>query len=162
MSIVLARIDSRLIHGQVLEAWAPHCKATCIVVANNAIVPVQKIIMQAAVPRKIKVQIGTVAEVADMFSAGELDNERVLLLFATSRDALDAYRLGVPMTRVNLGNMHAEPGKSRYSRTIALDEADVDNLHHLVEAGVRVVVQCVPSEWETSFKKLLKAKTHEC
>ncbi|NIP49931.1 MAG: PTS sugar transporter subunit IIB, partial [Gammaproteobacteria bacterium] len=27
MSIVLARIDSRLVHGQVLEAWVPYVSA---------------------------------------------------------------------------------------------------------------------------------------
>lgn len=162
MSIVLARVDSRLIHGQVLEAWAPHCRATCIVVANNALTPVQKIIMQAAVPRKIGVHIGTIAEIADKFATGELDKERVLLLFATAQDILDAYRLGVPITRVNLGNMHAEPGKSRYSSTIALDASDIDDLQHLTEAGVRITLQCVPSNWETSLKKLLKVKPQKC
>ena len=53
MNIVLARIDNRLIHGQVLESWVPTTRANCIIVANDEVAQavMQKILMQAAVPR---------------------------------------------------------------------------------------------------------------
>ena len=55
MSIVLARIDSRLVHGQVLEAWVPYVDADCIVVANDEVAAAsfQCMVMQAAVPSSI-------------------------------------------------------------------------------------------------------------
>ncbi|MCX5823214.1 MAG: PTS sugar transporter subunit IIB [Deltaproteobacteria bacterium] len=30
------RVDNRLVHGQILEAWVPFLKASCIVVADDA------------------------------------------------------------------------------------------------------------------------------
>ncbi len=157
MSIVLTRIDSRLIHGQVLEAWVPHIKADCIVVANDQVAAVsfQKMIMAAAVPKGIQVFIGTVAEVARVFESHELDSKRVLLLFATSEDAVDAYEQGVRFSDLNLGNMHGGQGKLRYSCTIALNSEDVANFNCLESKGVRIVSQCVPPERERSWHKLL-------
>jgi len=35
MPLVLARIDCRLIHGQVVEAWVPHTSADSLIVAND-------------------------------------------------------------------------------------------------------------------------------
>ncbi|MDF1580845.1 MAG: PTS sugar transporter subunit IIB [Desulfuromonadales bacterium] len=162
MTIVLARIDSRLIHGQVLEAWVPYCKATCIVVANNEISPVQKIVMQAAVPSKMHVYIDKISEIAEQFYHGKFADERVLLLFSSSHDALEACRLGIPVTRLNLGNMHAGPGKLRYTSTIAMNAEDIDNFQHLTESGVSISVQSVPANRETRFSKLLKRKIPEC
>ena len=55
MSIVLTRIDTRLIHGQVLEAWVPYTHADCIVVANAAVKanPLKKLMMEASVPSRV-------------------------------------------------------------------------------------------------------------
>jgi mannose/fructose/N-acetylgalactosamine-specific phosphotransferase system component IIB len=148
MSILLARIDNRLIHGQVLEAWVPYIHADCIVVANDKVaeLTLQRVLMEAAVPKGIRVVIGTVEEVVRVLTAETLKRSRVLLLFATSEDALKAYRLGLSFMELNLGNMHGGEGKTRLSCTIALDPKDVANLDCLERAGVRIVVQCIPAD----------------
>jgi PTS system mannose-specific IIB component len=158
MAIVLTRIDSRLIHGQVLEAWVPHVKADCIIVANDraALTPLQRMIMQAAVPRDIRLEIGTLDEVADLLATGELARCRTLLLFANSDDALRACRLGIGYSKLNLGNMHAEDGKDRYSCTIALDRHDIDNLVAVEATGVTIVSQCVPADREEGWRRLVR------
>lgn len=157
MSIVLTRIDNRLIHGQVLEAWIPSTKSNCIAVANDQVAegPMQRLLMQAAVPRGIKVVIGTVAEVAESLCRGDLDGYRVLLLFANSRDALEGYRQGIAFSELNLGNMHAGAGKLKLSCTIALDPEDIVNLQSLEDAGVQIVSRCVPTDRGRTWKKLL-------
>lgn len=157
MSLVLTRIDNRLIHGQVLESWVPYSGADCIVVANDEVAQAtfQKTLMAAAVPKGIKVLIDSVENVAQVFKSHDLDGCKVLLLFASSGDAVRAHRSGVGFTALNLGNMHGGEGKVRYSCTIALDPEDVVNFEHLEAEGVRIVCQCVPPDRERSWKKLL-------
>lgn len=159
MSIVLTRIDNRLIHGQVLETWIPSTRSNCIAVANDevAAAPLQRLLIQAAVPSGLKVVIGTVAEVAKSLHQGLFDDFRVLLLFASSRDALEGYRQGIAFSELNLGNMHAGEGKLKLSCTIALDTEDIVNLQTLEDAGVRIVSRCIPSDRERNWKKLLPA-----
>jgi len=157
MSIVLTRIDNRLIHGQVLEAWVPFLQADCIVVANDEVadIPFRKMLMEAAVPRGIDVVIANVRDTAKIFSERNQQARRVLLLFENSSDALNAHKLGVPFQELNLGNMHGGTGKVRYSCTIALDPDDVQNLASLENEGVRIVSQCIPSDRERNWRKLL-------
>ncbi len=159
MSLVLVRIDNRLVHGQILEAWVPAVNANCIVVANDqaASSPFQRALLEASVPRGIKVVVDGVKESSQILGSGELDNYRVLLLFANSQDALAGHRQGVDFTNLNLGNMHAGEGKMKLCCTIALAPEDIENLQELETDGVRIVSRCIPSDRERSWKKLLTA-----
>ncbi len=157
MSIVLTRIDNRLIHGQVLEAWVPSVRANCIVVVNDQVAAgtFQRVLMAAAVPRGIRVEIVPIAEANRVISAQEVVASRVLLLFANSSDALRAHRLGVEFSELNLGNMHCGEGKVRLSCTLALDSADIANLTSLEEEGVHVVSQCIPTDRQQDWRKMI-------
>ncbi len=159
MSLVLTRVDSRLIHGQVLEAWVPYVQADCIVVANDEVArtPLQCMIMQAAVPSSIKLMIGTLEEAVAFLALPDTGRKRVLLLFANSVDALRAQRLGIGYTRLNLGNMHTAEGKNRYSCTIALDQDDIDNLRQVAACGVTIVSQCIPADREQGWEQMLRS-----
>jgi PTS system mannose-specific IIB component len=159
MSIVLARIDSRLVHGQVLEAWVPYVNADCIVVANDDVAGTsfQRMVMQAAVPSSVKLIIGTLEETANILSSAELLKKRVLLLFASSEDALKARQLGVSFPKLNLGNMHSSVGKDRYTCTIALDQEDIEKLQQVEDQGVTIVSQCVPADREQNWHKLVRS-----
>jgi mannose/fructose/N-acetylgalactosamine-specific phosphotransferase system component IIB len=159
MSIVLARIDSRLVHGQVLEAWVPYVDADCIVVASDEVAAAsfQCMVMQAAVPSSIKLIIGTLEETACILQSAELLKKRVLLLFANSKDALKARQLGVSYTKLNLGNMHSSVGKDRYTCTIALDLQDIEKLREVEAQGVTIVSQCVPADRECGWHKLIRS-----
>jgi PTS system mannose-specific IIB component len=153
--IVLARIDNRLIHGQVLEAWVPFVHADCIVVASDevAVKPLQKRLMAAAVPREIPVVIGSLAEIAEFFSRRE-SSQRILLLFVSPEAALQGYRLGIPFTELNLGNLPGGDGKRRFSCTISLSDAELAIFRQLEAGGVRIVARCLPSDEALDWKVL--------
>ncbi|MCK4690839.1 MAG: PTS sugar transporter subunit IIB [Desulfuromonadales bacterium] len=157
MSLVLTRIDNRLIHGQVLETWVPYLHADCIVVANDNVAgtPLKRMMMKSSVPSRMRVEIGTVEEVAALFDSGELDHCKILLLFGTTLDALRAYHCGLVYQQLNLGNLHAGAGKARLSCTIFLDPSDLDHLTELDEAGVTITARCIPVDSERSWKKLI-------
>ena len=159
MALVLARIDNRLIHGQVLEAWVPFVQADCIVVANDEIAgnPLQKMMMQASVPSRMQVEIGTIAEATLLFNSAQLNRRRTLLLFGTTADAVRAYQGGLIYKRLNLGNLQAYKGKARFSCTLFLDPTDLDNLELLDQAGVKITARCIPADGERPWRKLIPA-----
>ncbi len=159
MSLVLTRIDNRLIHGQVLEAWVPFVGADCIVVANDIIAGnrLKKMMMQASVPSRVRVEIGTVAESVDLLKSSQLSCCRVLLLFGTTSDAVRAYRDGLKYDQLNLGNLHADRGKARLSCTLFLNPADVDDLEILDRAGIKITSRCIPADGEQPWRRLIPA-----
>jgi PTS system mannose-specific IIB component len=153
--IVLARIDNRLIHGQVLEAWLPFVQADCIVVASDEVAakPLQKKLMAASVPREIPVSIGSLSEIAEFFSRDE-SSRRILLLFASPVAALQGYRLGIPFVELNLGNLPGGEGKRRVSCTISLSADDLSTFRQFEACGVRVMARCLPSDEAQDWKVL--------
>lgn len=157
MSIVLTRVDNRLIHGQVLETWVPHVHADCIVVANDAVAatPLKRMMMEASVPSRLRVEIGSVAEIVELFTSRSLDGMKVLLLFGSTADALRAYRAGLLYQQLNLGNLHAGAGKTRLSCTIFLDPEDLVDLADLEQAGVVITARCIPADTERPWRKLI-------
>lgn len=166
MSIVLTRIDTRLIHGQVLEAWVPYTHADCIVVANDEVAenPLKKMMMQASVPSRFRVEIGTVEEIIDLFASGSLNGCKILLLFGTTADTLAAYRGGLLFSQLNLGNLHAGEGKQRLSCTLFLSQDDIGNLKSLEGAGVIISARCIPADSDRPWRKLIPTnrKGGEC
>ncbi len=159
MSIVLARVDNRLVHGQVLEAWVPHTHATCILVANDELASsaIRRMMVEASVPRSLKVVVGTVDEISrDLSSSARFSSYRILLLFASSSDALRAHRQGVPFTQLNLGNMHKGKETVAFSCTIHLDREDIENLRQLEREGVEIVSRCVPMDRGQNWRKLIR------
>ncbi len=157
MNLVLIRVDNRLIHGQVLESWVPFVQANCIVVANDAIAsnPLKQLMMKASVPSRMRVEIYTVDEAVRLLQATDLDAYRVLLLFGTTADALRAYRRGLAYEQLNLGNLHADAGKARFSCTVFLDARDLDDLEMLEQAGVVITARCIPADTERPWRKLI-------
>ena len=157
MNLVLTRIDNRLIHGQVLEAWVPYVQANCIVVANDIIAsnPLKKLMMKASVPSRMRVEIGTVDDIVRLLLTDTLDDYRVLLLFGTPAEALRAYRMGLSYQHLNLGNLHADNGKERFSCTVFLDVTDRDDLESLDRAGIKITARCIPADTERSWRKLI-------
>ena len=153
--IVLARIDNRLVHGQVLEAWLPFVQANCIVVASDelAVKPLNKKLMTASVPSDIPVIIGSLVEIAEFFTHNETCT-RILLLFSSPAAALQGYRLGIPFSELNLGNIPGGDGKRRLSCTVSLNDDDLSSFLQLEACGVRVFARCLPADAALDWKTL--------
>lgn len=151
--IVSSRIDSRLIHGQVIEAWLPHLRVKRVVVADarTAGDDLVKAAMGLAVPDSVEV----VYCAPEGLDAAALSRDAVptLVLFRDVEGVLTARQHGLPNGRVVLGNVHAGPGRTQLSRSVFLTEAERQQLFDLVASGMEVVVQAVPSDAATGFPR---------
>lgn len=149
--IVLNRIDSRLIHGQVIEAWLPHLKVQRVVVANDeaSIDALTQAAYALVVPPDVELQTSAVGT-TDFPKLGA-DGTRTLVLFQTVADAVRARARGLPDGTLNLGNVHAAPGRTEVTRSVFLNEEEATALAQLVSGGMKVVIQAVPAEKAVSF-----------
>lgn len=144
--IVWTRIDSRLIHGQVVEAWLPHLDVRRVVVADDASAgdALARVALGLAVPPEVEVVLEKVAAVD--FARLAKDGVRTLVLFRDVAAAVEARRHGLPDGPLNLGNLHAGPGRAAVSRSVFLDDVDARALAELGAGGMQVNIQAVPSE----------------
>jgi len=159
--IVFIRIDDRLIHGQVVEGWVNYLKASCLLVADDAVASntLQRSIMELAVPQGLKVIIGPVEEICERLRTPALDTERVILLFSNPVDVLRAIKAGMDCPSLNVGGMHFTPGKRKLMEVLAVNEGDLEALREISGKGVKIDIQTVPTQRPISLGKILDACT---
>jgi PTS system mannose-specific IIB component len=152
--ISLVRVDNRLIHGQVVEAWLPHLKVSRVVVADDeaASSPLVRAAMSLAVQSAIEVQIFPLAQVD--FAGISTDSIKTLVLLRDVAAAPFAKAHGLKVDQLNLGNVHFGTGRRQVSPSVFLAESELQALQRLAEDGVRVEARAVPAEKPVELAEL--------
>ncbi len=153
--ITFVRVDNRLIHGQVVEAWLPHLKVKRVVVADDeaASSPLVRAAMGLAVPSGIDVVIQSRDEVP--YESLVSDEVKTLFLFRDVEDVVKARAKGLRLTRLNLGNVHFSQGRTRISSSVFLSEQELHEVQGLAGEGVVVEARPVPSETPLELEELV-------
>ena len=153
--IALVRVDNRLVHGQVLEAWMPALGVQAILVADDEVAGNQlaRAAMGLAIPRKVVFRVAPVADIAAMLRPGGTGAPaaRTLLLVRDVRDAVALHERGVAIGHLNLGNVHFSAGRERVMPTVYLDAAEIEALRRLAAAGIEIEGRAVPAEAPIPF-----------
>ncbi len=144
--IVLSRVDSRLIHGQVIEAWLPYLNVRRVVVADDetAVDDFAKAAMGLAVPSSVEIVTQRIGLVD--FVGLAADAVRTMVLFRDVSGVVCGREHGLPDGLINLGNVHAAPGRSAVSRSVYLSPGEREQLKGLGRNGMQIVIQAVPNE----------------
>ena len=156
MSLFFVRIDSRLIHGQIIEAWAPHLRLDCILVADDDVAAdsMQKTIMRMAVPSDIRVEIGSVHDIVARINDGEWAKSNCLLIFSSCQTVREALHFGLDLPKLNIGNIHHAQGRVKVTPSVALTEEDFTWLKSLAENGVLIEFKTVPKQKSVSLSHI--------
>ncbi|MGG5359289.1 MULTISPECIES: PTS system mannose/fructose/N-acetylgalactosamine-transporter subunit IIB [unclassified Enterococcus] len=157
MSIAAVRIDGRLIHGQVANLWVTKLGITRIMVVDdeaseNAI---EKSGLKLATPPGVKLSVLPVEKAAANILAGKYDSQKVLIVVRRPDRLLKLMELGVPITEINVGNMSQSAATRSITKSINVEEEDIDIFQKLNEKKVRLYAQMVPSDRAEDFMSLL-------
>ncbi|HET9751770.1 MAG TPA: PTS sugar transporter subunit IIB [Myxococcales bacterium] len=148
--IALVRVDNRLVHGQVLEAWLPALGADGILVADDEAAGnvLARSAMSLAIPPGVSFSVLRLDAAAELLRPGGKGPQasRTLVLLRDVRDAVLLHERGVPLPRLNIGNVHFATGRRQVSASVFLDEREVAELEQLARAGTEVELRAVPSE----------------
>jgi len=147
MAVKLARIDDRLIHGQVILGWVPSVKPDRIVVANDRVAGSdwERKFYSSCVPPEVNVSFATVAEAARQISADLYQTEQLIVLLESAQDTLALIGGGVDLKEVNVGGLHYREGSVELLPFVFLVHEERNALRELVKRGVTLSAQDVPS-----------------
>ncbi len=139
------RVDNRLVHGQVIEAWLPYTGARHLVVANDELAAdiLRQQIIELAVPQRVLTHFIPVDGLA--FTLG-VCGENSFVLFANCQDARRANASGVIMETLNISNLHYGPEKTQVLPHVALSAKDRDDLRSMQQHLVQLDFRSVPTE----------------
>lgn len=146
-NILLTRIDNRLIHGQIAVTWSNHVGANLILVANDEVAEdeIQQSLMDMAVAEGVETRYFTIQETIDKIGYASED-QKIAIIVRTPQDALKLVEGGVPITEINVGNMHFAKGKKQITSTVSVDEDDKETFRKLHNLGIKLDVRRVPDE----------------
>lgn len=156
-NIVLTRIDNRLIHGQVATQWCGSINANLILVANDVVAanPTRQGLMDMAAPSYAQTRYWTIQKTIDTIHKAS-DSQMIFIVCENPSDVLKLVEGGVPIKKVNIGNMHMSEGKRQVAQTVAVDDNDVAAFKKLQELGVELEIRKVPQEASEDVSKLFK------
>jgi PTS system mannose-specific IIB component len=145
--IALARVDERLVHGQVLVGWVPHLGARRVVVADDeaAASPLARAAMTMALPPGVKASVEPVGSVG--WEELARSDEPVLVVLRGIPEAERALAAGLTPARspvLNLGNLHYGQGRRQVTPSVFLSAAELEGIRRLGAAGFRVEARAVP------------------
>jgi len=156
-NIVLTRIDNRLIHGQVATQWCSSIGANLILVANDSVAnnSLRQSLMDMAAPSYASTRYWTIAKTISTIHKASA-SQKIFIVCETPKDVLALVEGGVPIKKVNIGNMHMADGKRQVVGSVAVDDDDVAAFAKLKELGVELEIRRVPTEGAEDLNKLFK------
>lgn len=156
-NILLARIDNRLVHGQVGMTWVNTLGANLVVVANDDVSQdsVQQNLMEMVIPETAGIRFFSIEKTIKIIDKS-IPSQRILLVIRTPQDALRLIEGGVKVDTINVGNLHFAEGKKQLSETVSVDQDDINTFNKLHELGVKLEVQGIPNEGKKDLMDMLK------
>jgi PTS system mannose-specific IIB component/fructoselysine and glucoselysine-specific PTS system IIB component len=157
MSIVLCRIDDRLIHGQVVIGWGRPLGIDLIILVDDQVAGSswEQELYRMAVSPDIEVRFVTVAEAAAQMAEWQSNGKRGLILTG-DLETMAALRGTSPdvVQRINLGGIHHRPGRRERLPFIYLTDPELRTLMALEEGGAIITAQDLPTTPPVALRSL--------
>ena len=145
MSIIMTRVDNRLIHGQVVECWLPALKAqeVVLVCAQSSDGTFARKMWRIALPAEYGLAVMLAAQAARYLLQSPPLRQFVLAEDLNELKAIiDA---GFAPAQVNIGNTRYEAGKKEISASVYLSKQEEDFVQDLKARGVKLDFRALPS-----------------
>ncbi|SPW32668.1 EIIAB-Man [Edwardsiella tarda] len=148
MTIGLARIDDRLIHGQVATRWTKETGVSRIIVVSDEVAQdhVRSTLLKQVAPPGVTAHVVDIAKMIRVYNNPKYANDRVMLLFTNPTDVERLVEAGVKITSVNIGGMAFRQGKTQVNNAVSVDETDIDAFKKLDARGIELEVRKVSND----------------
>lgn len=155
--IVLARIDDRLIHGQVMTAWLQYTDGNHIVIVDDGTAKDSflQTVMKMSVPQGVKLDIFTEADGAK-FLQEDHGQDNIIILAKTPEVYLNLIEAGVQLDEVIVGGMGANGQRKKFYKNISASPSERGTFQKIIDHGTTMKVRIVPSDNATDVEGLLK------
>lgn len=157
MTLVLFRIDERLLHGQVIVGWGMRLGIDYYVVVDDELAESawEQDIYGAGLSEGTTAEFVSVAEALERFEDLDAREGRGALLTRGTHDMRILAEAGLlRQRRVNLGGLHAAPGRSRALRYVHLAQAELTDLLAIRDTSSDVTARDLPTGTEVTLEDL--------
>ncbi len=155
------RVDNRLVHGQIIEAWLPYTGARHVFVANDILAQdsLHQQIMSLAMPQRVEMHFTPIHALA--FNLRRYAQDVTFVLFQNLYDlaaCLQEIGQNVDIEYINIGNLHDSHAvndvkKKQVTPHMFVSEEEWGILQKINEA-YPLDFRAIPSEKKRGFHEL--------
>lgn len=157
MGISLVRVDDRVIHGQVVTLWTKVRPCHGIVVIDDLIAKdeFRCKVLKAAAPKGTKVGIYTIEEGLEKIRLAKGAKNDYFIISNSPQNFAKLVELGADFGKeLNIGPMNVREGTKTIGKSISIDDNDRDAFDYLVDKGINVTFQIIPTERAVPWREV--------
>ncbi|HLV49759.1 MAG TPA: PTS sugar transporter subunit IIB, partial [Erysipelothrix sp.] len=146
--IVLARIDERLVHGQVMTNLSKSAGANAIFIVDDQTAKdefMKTIFISSGSRTGLSVKVLSVEDAINYWNNEQFENFRVILLTKTIDVVDQLVQGGLEFDSLNVGGIAKKPGTEYVIKAVGINAEQASVLKRLNEEhGIEVYFQAVP------------------
>ncbi len=158
--VVLARVDSRLIHGQVATNVSKSAGANALFVADDVSANdefTKNIIISAGSQTGHKVRVLKEDGAVRYWNDRQYDEFNVMLITKSIEVMYKILKAGVPVAELNIGGIPQTDGTIKVINEVSINQAQLDLLVDLKQSlGINIYFQATPSLKKVSLDEAVK------
>ena len=152
-NILLARIDNRLVHGQIVCLWAGAVGANLIVVADDETAENEietSVMKMAASSLGYDTRFFTIQKTIDIIDKAS-DDQHILLICQTPKDLRRVIEGGVKIKEVDIGNLYYDEGEEKLTDKVSVSKEDMKDLNYIKKHVYEIYIQDTPNSPRVEF-----------
>ena len=155
MPIIFARVDDRLIHGQIVQAWLPQLNVDEVIIPRTKRnrLSLNDGLLRLSLPYEYDLAIMEAAKIATYVTSSK---RRIFLLMDCLQDFTDLLTDGVKIRSVNIGGMHFKEGAQKLADNVFLDQTDKHLLKLIYDLGICIETRAVPNASSLPVTEVLR------
>lgn len=156
MDIVFARLDERLVHGQVMTSWAKHFQIKKIVICDDDLVKDSFTceVLSLAAPSGVVVMVKSVEDTLKAIASDDTST-KTMLLFKNLQYVLDLVTGGFDLKRINIGNMGSSPSRNELTRRMFMSSEEKEIVKKIQKKQVDIYLQMLYTDPEVNIDHYL-------
>lgn len=153
--ITVARIDERMIHGQVAYAWPVAYKSDAIVAVDDEIAKdaFQKSLLEMAAPKSMRCFVLTIEKAVEFLS--KYQNKKIFIVVKSPSTYLKMIELGAKIPQINVGGIYFAEGRRQISKTVYVDDEMINVFKQLNAHNVKLEIRATPSDTSLDLMSLI-------
>ena len=157
-NIVVARVDDRLIHGQVVTEWIPGYSANRVVIVDDTVAKdaFNTKLIKLLAPSGVKVDVYSVEDGIKELLGEAKSGEKIVVLTKTPISFERLADGGVELKDVILGGMGMRGERKPFVKNVSCSPAEIVSIKNMMNKGIHVFYQLVPDQRAIEITDLVK------
>jgi len=154
-NIVLARVDDRLIHGQITIGWLNKIKVDTIIIINKELRTntfLSEMTKQAA-PDNYRTEIFNTEEFIEYYK--NRTKEDILILSKEVKVYENIQTKEEIFSEINIGNIGSKDDSKKIYKNVHINSEEKKSIKNLLEKNCNIYLQMLPEDSKINIEKLI-------